>query len=152
MTVEKYVEIADGKVYITDQPAAADGSPNPRATAANVKKHLPRVAGQFRTEGEARARARGGSATDPEAQKAAAHERERIRAILQLDHAKGRERLAEQLALTEGMTVERAGELLAVAPVERPYSDGVLASEPDDEARDEAGRAIDAARRSGYIR
>jgi len=47
---------------------------------------------------------------------AAAEERQRITAIQALDEAKGREKLAAELAATDGMTAERAKAILAAAP------------------------------------
>lgn len=48
--------------------------------------------------------------------------------------------------------MEKAGELLATAPIEREFVDGPLAADPDAETRDAADRAVEAARRGGYIR
>lgn len=57
------------------------------------------------------ANATGKASTD-----AVAAERARTAAILGLEEAKGREKLAQQLAVTDGMTVEAAKAILAAAP------------------------------------
>lgn len=152
--VRRYIEIdSSGKAWITTASHDEHGRANPPLTADAIRRHLPETAEALRAQGAERARAKHGTAADPEAaQKAAADERARIQSILDLPHAKGRESLATQLALTEGMAVDKAAELLAVAPVEHAYTDGVLASEPTDEARDAADHAVRAAREGGYIR
>lgn len=146
----RYIEVVDGKPYITTATHGADGKPLPEATAENFRRLAPRAAEQLRAQGTARRPA--SAAIGDEAQAAATAERERVRQILQLPRAKGREALAQQLALTPNMSVEHAAELLAVAPIEQPYSDGVLASEPNDEARAAADHAVRAARDGGFIR
>ncbi len=143
---KKYIEVAsDGRVYITTATHDADGKPLPEATPGNIKRLIPQAADQLRAQGAARNPAPGSDAA-----KAAADERARISAILNLDHAKGRERLAEQLALTPDMSVERAGEILATAPAENSFA--AIGSDPDEEARSAADGAISIARNGGYIR
>lgn len=142
---KKYIEFdAAGRAWITTATHDANGKPLPEATADNIKRLVPQVADQLRAQGAARRPA------TAEQQQAAADERARIRSILDHPHAQGRERLAEQLALTEGMSVERAAQILATAPPENPFD--AIGSDPDAEAREAAERAIEIARRGGYVR
>lgn len=143
--VSRYIEFdEDGRAWLTTATHDANDKPLPVATAANIKRLVPQVADQLRARGAARR-----PATD-EDRKAAADERARIKSILDHPHAKGRESLATQLALTEGMTAERAAEILATAPAENPF--GTIGADPDTEAKEMAERTVKCARDGGFVR
>lgn len=110
----------DVKHYLTTEAAGANGAANIEVTADAIKQHCGDVATALINEGKAAA------VSESEAAVAAAREeatktgvtaeRERVKAILGSEHAKGRGELAQHLAFGTDMDAESAVALLQKSP------------------------------------
>lgn len=102
-------QVEVGTMYLTNtKPAAGDDQRQVvcvGVTAAAVAESCPEVAEALKAEGVEAAQAEGASA-----------ERERIQSIISLEEAEGREAVAQQLAMTDGMTADNARTILAKTP------------------------------------
>ncbi len=137
----------------TEAPAAGEEQRQYEATAENIARLCPESAEALRAEGEQRVEV-------PDKQTAVTAERERVAGIINCEEAKGREGLAQQLALTEGMTVENAQRILAAQPKAASGSSWVSSMQSADVGcrrktipMSKVGQAaVQSARESGYIR
>lgn len=143
----------------SEKPAAGEDQRQYEATAENVARLCPETAEALRAEGEQRVEV-------PDTTEAVTAERDRVAGILNCEEAEGRASLAQQLALTEGMSVENAQRILAAQPKGQPGkswvegmqgadvdvgADGPADGDADDPAK-VALAAVTSARESGYIR
>ncbi|PWG61766.1 S49 family peptidase [Spiribacter halobius] len=144
-------------MWLTDKkPAAGEEQRHVEATAANFQTYCPEAAAELREQGKADAAA----SIEEQREAASTAERERIQAILGCEEAKGRTKLAQELAVTPGMSEEHAKRVLASASRE---DNGFLAAVPDPDVgpdepeasgdpRAAAAAAVDRARQGGLIR
>lgn len=149
----------EGAMYLTSEaPAAGEQQRQNEATAENIARLCPDAAEALRAEGEQRVE-------QPDTSASVQAERDRIASIIGCEEAQGREGLAQQLALTEGMTLESAQRILTAQPkgaagkswVEGMQGDDVDvgADGPGEDVDDPAKVAqatVQSARESGYIR
>lgn len=142
----------DRTVYIVGEP----GPSAVPATAENFVAMCPEAAAALKQKGRSLA-----PPPPAEAEQAAAEVRELFAAVVKSPEAKGREELAQEIALIPGMTAERAKALLARAPTKQ--TSGFFAAmydpdvppddpEPSDDPRQAAQAAVEAARNGGLGR
>lgn len=149
----------EGHMYLTNEaPAAGEEQRQFEATADNITRLCPEAAEALRAEGEQRVEV-------PDAAAAVTAERERVAGIINCEEAQGREGLAQQLALTEGMTVESAQRILAAQPKAKAGQSWLASMQgadvdvgadgpggDTDSPEKVAQAAVQSARESGYIR